>query len=171
MQLTSVTALFLALGVAVLLHVLGYGLISLIWSAATEFGEHLPSDPHRLAILPNPYEMMVGLALGTAKPTTLSIWIFLIITLAECVLAWQLFASEGLDLALEGIDVRSQGWVFQHVVRPSRHGYKPIAYVLTSPAQGEYGIGYEGVIADIRQATMVRSGRSASPSHSASSTI
>ena len=139
------------LGVAMLLHVLGFALVELAWSAALEIGSHVPSNNHLPKILPNPYDSMIALALGSAKPTAGTIFSFLIITLVECLFAWRLLASVGLDLIIDGVDVRSQGWVFQHIVRPARHGYKPIAYVLTGPAQGEYGLGYEGVIADIRQ--------------------
>lgn len=151
LQLTSVTALLITLGVAALLHVLGFALVRLAWSAAIEIGSHIPPTFHLFEILPNPYDMMIALALDNAKPTPETIFYFLIITFIECLLAWRLFASIGLDLITDDVDVRSQGWVFQHIVRPARHGYKPIAYVLTGPAQGEYGIGYEGVIADIRQ--------------------
>ena len=151
LQLTSVTALLITLGVAMILHVLGFALVALIWSAALELGQHLPLAWVQGSLTPNPYDMMVQLALGTTKPAAATIWLFLLIIVAQCLLAWRLFASEGLDLVMEDVDVRSQGWVFQHIVRPARRGYKPIAYVLTTPTQGEYGIGYEGVIADIRQ--------------------
>ena len=151
LQLTSVNALFLVLVVAAVLHFLGYGLTALAWSAAVELGGLLPPSAPPWPLLPNPYDTAVLTATGAARPTAESIATFLAVTLLECLLAWRLMASEGLDLVLEGFDVRSQGWVFQNIVRPARHGYKPIAFVLTAPPQGEYGIGYEGVIADVRQ--------------------
>jgi len=150
LQLTSVTALFLALSVAVILHILGYAVVSLIWASAAEIGFRSPAlilgD-----LITNPYDMALGLALGDAKPSAGTIEAFLIIILVESLLAWRILASEGLDVMGEATDIRAQGWVFQHVVRPSKHGYRPIAYILTLPAQGEYGLGYEGIIADIRQ--------------------
>lgn len=148
LQLTSVTALFVALGMALLMHVLGYGLVSLIWAALVELGEHVrPAGP----LIENPYEMALAISLGGKPASSGSIEAFLVLTLLECLLAWRLIASPGLDLVLDGFDVRSQGWVYQHVVRPLRHGYTPIAYVLTTTPSGEYGIGYEGIVADIRQ--------------------
>ncbi|WP_169474180.1 hypothetical protein [Novosphingobium sp. SG919] len=148
LQLTSVTALFVALGMALLMHVLGYGLVSLIWAALVELGEHVrPVGP----LIENPYEMALAISLGGKPASSGSIEAFLVLTLLECLLAWRLIASPGLDLVLDGFDVRSQGWVYQHVVRPLRHGYTPIAYVLTTTPSGEYGIGYEGIVADIRQ--------------------
>lgn len=148
LQLTSVSALFAALGIAIAMHVLGYGLVSLLWAAALELGTHMtPLGP----LIENPYEMALAVSLGTGKPTPGSVETFLIVTLFECLLAWRLIASPGLDLVMEDVDIRSQGWVFQHVVRPSRHGYTPVAYVMTTTPSGEYGIGYEGTVADIRQ--------------------
>ncbi len=148
LQLTSVSALFAALGVAIVMHVLGYGLISLLWGAALELGTIVkPVGP----LIDNPYEMAIAVSLGTGKPTSGSVESFLITILFECLLAWRLIASPGLDLAMEEVDIRSQGWVFQHIVRPLRHGFTPVAYVMTTTPSGEYGIGYEGTVADIRQ--------------------
>ena len=149
LQLTSVTALFAALGIAVMMHLLGWGMTSLIWGAAAELGTrlHWSFGP----LIQNPYDMAVGVAMSTAKPSTDSIAAFLIVTLFTCIFAARLITSEGLDIAFEPFDVRAQGWVFQHVVRPLRHGYKPIAYILTTTPHGEYGIGYQGIVADIRQ--------------------
>lgn len=151
LQLTSVNGLFVVLIVAAVLHFLGFALIGLGWSAAAELGNTLPASWPRWPLLPNPYDAAVLTATGVGRPTAEGILAFLLIILVECLLAARLMASEGLDLALESVDVRSQGWVFQNIVRPARHGYKPIAFVLTAPPQGEYGIGYEGVIADVRQ--------------------
>ena len=151
LQLTSVNGLFVVLTVAAVLHFLGFALTGLAWSAAVELGNILPASWPRWPLLPNPYDAAVVTATGGGRPTAEGILAFLLIILVECLLAARLMASEGLDLTLEGVDVRSQGWVFQNIVRPARHGYKPIAFVLTAPPQGEYGIGYEGVIADVRQ--------------------
>lgn len=148
LQLTSVNALFVAMAMAILMHVLGYGLVALLWSAAIELGLHIrPWGPP----IQNPYEMALAVSLGKGSPSSESVWTFLIVILLESMLAWRLIGSRGLDIALDAFDIRSQGWVFQHVVRPLRHGYTPIAYVLTTSTHGEYGIGYEGIVADIRQ--------------------
>lgn len=149
LQLTSVTALFAALGIALVLHLLGYALVSLGWAAAAQLGNRLE---HSLGpLIQNPYDMAVALALGPSKPSSSSIFAFALAVLFECVLAWRLVNSQDLDIVFDEFDVRSQGWVFQHVVRPLRHGYKPLAYILTNTPHGEYGIGYQGVVADIRQ--------------------
>lgn len=148
LQLTSVNALFVAMAMAILMHVVGYGLVALFWRAAIELGLHVrPWGPP----IQNPYEMALAVSLGKGSPSSESVWAFLIVILVESMLAWRLIVSRGLDIALDAFDIRSQGWVFQHVVRPLRHGYTPIAYVLTTSTHGEYGIGYEGIVADIRQ--------------------
>lgn len=149
LQLTSVSALFVALAMAILMHLIGYGLVSLYWAAALELGGYLKTPFGE--IIDNPYEMALAVSINAGKPSSEAVEAFLIITLLECLLAWRLVASRGLDIALDALDIRSQGWVFQHVVRPLRHGYTPIAYVLTTSPSGEYGIGYEGIVADIRQ--------------------
>lgn len=148
LQLTSVNALFVAMAMAILMHVAGYGLVALFWSAAIELGLYTrPWGPP----IQNPYEMALAVSLGNGSPSSESVWTFLIVILLESMLAWRLIISRGLDIALDAFDIRSQGWVFQHVVRPLRHGYTPIAYVLTTSTHVEYGIGYEGIVADIRQ--------------------
>ena len=150
LQLTSVTALFLVLGLTLVMHLLGYTLVTLIWAALPEIGSRLPASATS-PLIDNPYEAVLRMARSEEDIDPFSLAAFPMVSLFVTVLAWRLVASPGLDIVTANVDVRSQGWIFDHVVRPARHGYKPIAYVLTNPPQGEYGIGYEGVIADIRQ--------------------
>lgn len=152
LQLTSTTALFIVLCVALLMHLLGYGLVSLFWSAGLELGRTLPKTVPRYPLLMNPYDMAVSLATGgPQKPTALSIFVFVLVTAFESLVSWMLAANKGLDIVLDAIDVRSQGWAFEHIVRPARHGYKPVAFVLTNSTHGDYGIGYKGVVGEVRQ--------------------
>lgn len=150
LQLTSVAALFLALVVSFVMHLLGYALYQLGAAAAADVGAMLPTTL-RSPLHPNPYDSVLLLAQGRSTVSASTLGLFGLLIFLECYFVWNLVGSEGLDLGLEGGDLRGQGWVFQHVVRPARHGFTPIAYVLTLPVQGEYGIGYEGVVADIRQ--------------------
>ena len=150
-QLTSVTALFVAVVMSIVLHVGGYSLIEIMLRAAAELKMQFPGQVGKLTLPDNPYATAIGLALGRSSVSPLALDGFLLAVGIESVAAAAVIASEGLPLALDGVDLRSQGWVFQHIVRPVQHGFRPIAYVLTLPVQGEYGIGYEGVVADIRQ--------------------
>ncbi len=138
------------LGLTLLMHLLGYALITLIWAALPEVGSRFPAFGAS-PLIDNPYEAALAMALAQKDIDPIALAAFPMVTLIETILAWRLVASPGLDIVTANVDVRSQGWIFDHVVRPARHGYKPLAYVLTNPPQGEYGIGYEGVIADIRQ--------------------
>lgn len=142
----------MVLCMALVMHILGYGLVCLVWSSGLELGKTLPATIVRIPLLTNPYDMAVALATGSAdKPTALSVFVFIMTIAFESLTAWMLMASRGLDIVLDSADVRSQGWVFEHIVRPSRHGYKPLAFVLTNSIQGEYAIGYKGIVAEVRQ--------------------
>ena len=150
-QLTSITALFVAVVMSIVLHMVGYSLIEIILRAAAELKAQFPTQLHTLTLPDNPYATAIGLAVARPSVSPMALDGFLLTVGIESLAAAAIIASEGLALALDGVDLRSQGWVFQHIVRPAQHGFRPIAYVLTLPVQGEYGIGYEGVIADIRQ--------------------
>ncbi len=76
---------------------------------------------------------------------------FSLVLLAECIFAIRVAISPLLDLLLDGRDVRQQGWVYESVVRPRRNGYEPFAYVLTTPTNGAFGLGYRGLVVEIRQ--------------------
>lgn len=150
-QLTSITALFVTVFIALVMHFAGYAFVESVLRAAADLQSAAPPWWPRVAVPANPYEVAIGLALGRTTVSPLALEYFLLVMFLESILAGMIVASEGLGLALEGADLRSQGWVFQHIVRPTYHGFRPIAYVMTVPVQGEYGIGYEGVVADVRQ--------------------
>jgi hypothetical protein len=148
LPLTSVTALFLAIGVAAALHLVGFAVTHALWPAV----EHLlaPSWWVRPPLADNPYDALWRLV----RKDDASIQDLMVVAAAiaaECVLAAAIVASRGFYLLLDGADLRAQGWVHQNILRPKRNGYDPYAYVLTTPAQGDFGLGYEGMVADIRQ--------------------
>lgn len=150
-QLSSMTAIFVAILVAMVTHIIGYEVVDVALLAAGDAARLILEQPGSIDIPANPYDTAVRLALIGGAVPTLSLGGILLVIIAECFVVTAIVMSEGLDLVFDGADLRSQGWVFQHIVRPSRHGYLPVAYVLTLPVQGEHGIGYEGVVADIRQ--------------------
>jgi hypothetical protein len=150
-QLSSMTAIFVAILVAMVTHILGYELVDLVLLATSDAARLLLDQPRAFILPANPYDVAVKLALVGGAVPTLSLGGILVVIILECFVVTAVVMSDGLDLFFDDADLRSQGWVFQHIVRPSRHGYQPVAYVLTLPVQGEHGIGYEGVIADVRQ--------------------
>lgn len=152
LPLTSTTALFMVLMVSLAMHALGLSITSLLWSAATELGDHVPRA-FRRPLWPEPYAAALGLLGHPAGPalTIPGLSEMLAVIALETALAIAFVSSPGLDLLLDGIDVSGQGWTYRAVVRPVQHGYTPFAYVLTNPTQGTLGLGYQGVIADLRQ--------------------
>lgn len=152
LQLTSTTALFIVLVVSLLAHSLGLLLTNLIWSAAKDLGPRVPSAL-RAPLWPEPYEAAIGLLGHPAGPalTITGLCEMLAVIGLETALAMAFVASPGLDLALDGVDISGQGWTYRAVIRPAQHGYTPFAYVLTTTTQGGLGLGYQGVVADLRQ--------------------
>ncbi|MBM0684885.1 hypothetical protein H5P20_27885, partial [Klebsiella pneumoniae] len=53
----------------------------------------------------------------------------------------------------EGWDFGGHGWAYTHIIKPTQHGHRPIAYVLTDLQHDGLGVGYRGVVADIRQSS------------------
>jgi hypothetical protein len=104
------------------------------------------------ARFPLPYREVMKLSSGAGGAEALSYGLleFLGISLLASFGVWRVIGSRGLDLVLHDVDVRGQGWAFEHVVRPHMRGYTPIAFVLTSLTHGEYGIGYQGPISELR---------------------
>jgi hypothetical protein len=64
-----------------------------------------------------------------------------------------LMADDALDVATEGWDFGGHGWAYTHIIKPTQHGHRPIAYVLTDLQHDGLGVGYRGVVADIRQSS------------------
>jgi hypothetical protein len=151
LPLTSVTALFVVLGTSLLAHLLGYGLIEAMRGAGTELGAYA-APPFRTQLQPNPYDAIIRLAEADrgGKATPGDLLLFGYAVLGECLLAGALVASRGLSISMSGLDIGNQGWVFQNIVKPTRYGMKPIAYVLTVPIGGETGLGYRGVVVEAR---------------------
>lgn len=155
LPLTSGTALFMVLAGSALIHGMGLGLTTLLWNAALEVGACLPPSL-RHPIWPRPYDTALALlshpAAGAPPVLTSAGLLELLATLLfETVVAIAFISSDGLDLFLDGTDVSGQGWTYRAVIRPAKHGYTPFAYILTNPVQGTVGLGYQGVVADIRQ--------------------
>src|SRR3712207_4261522 len=81
LQLTSISALFIALAIALLMHLLGFALTSLAWSAARELGAAAPSAWPKLPLIANPYETAISLGLGRTGIDDISLLGFVLIVL------------------------------------------------------------------------------------------
>jgi hypothetical protein len=145
LPLTAVSALFIAISVSVLIHVIG----TLFGEIAVHVSDELQLEP----LLTAPYPAVIEAAFGGQAPGALAPAIieFLVVTLIECWAVVRIVLSPGLGLVLRDVDARNQGWAFEHVVRPHTYGYTPIAFVLTNMTHEEVGIGYQGPIVELRQ--------------------
>jgi len=160
LPLTAVSVLVIAIGGALVAHLVSYfvseaGLrlavlvgdgLQAALPALEQFlpGRHLPVAPA------NPFVTILSAAEG--KPVSVSDLTFVgLVIVGEMMVVTSIIAHDGFDLLLDGFDLANQGWVYQHVIRPSKNGYRPIAHVLTTTQLNGYGIGYRGLVADIRQ--------------------
>lgn len=152
LPLTSVIGLVVALTAAALAHFVGWALLEAGIVAGQEIGAAVPS----IVVGPspeNPYAVMARLAEG-AKDVPLDAIVGFVCTVGvECLFLGVLVNSRGLAIVASDIDISNQGWVFQQIVRPTRFGMKPIAYVLTQPTGSSTGLGYRGVIVEARQSS------------------
>lgn len=148
-SLTSLAAIVLVLSVSLVAHLLGWALSEL---AATAVREIATMDGAAAPPLDNPYELVVRLAEKRTTGEELNgIVLILAIVALEACLAFAVVWSRGLALAIGDFDFGNQGWVFQAIVKPTRYGSRPQAYVLTAPASGEPGLAYRGVVVEFRQ--------------------
>jgi len=156
--LTSVNGLFVVIGISAVLHLAGYWLAYWIWASIPAFSALMPGSP--LPIAAEPYQTLWQLVTGTGKgvggaavnqsPSIEAVAELGLAILLLCGLAVRVSSSRLLDVVLDGRDTRGLGWVYQNVIRPRRNGYEPFAYVMTMPAQGDFGLGYQGMVADSR---------------------
>lgn len=145
MPLTSIVALVLVVGTSLVSHFFGWAILELGLSA---FGELVKAGTRPT----NPYEVAARLAEGRANGSELpGIVAFICVVSFESVFAWAVVSSRGLSLAIKDFDAGNQGWVFQNIILPTRHGTKPIAFVLTNAQNGSAGLGYRGVVVEARQ--------------------
>lgn len=151
LSLTSTSALFTLLAVSLALHAVGLVVTAVVWSAATDLGQRLPASLTS-PLLPQPYTVALDALAHPGVPIPLSGLVEMLAVIgALSAFAAFLTTNSGLDVLLDGVDVAGQGWVYRAIVRPAQQGYTPFAYVLTTPVQGSLGLGYQGVIVDIRQ--------------------
>ncbi len=150
LPVTSTLGLVVVLGVSMLAHLLGWALFDLGVNVAREFQGRWPGLTKLWGLATNPYEAAVRLAEG-GKASLGEIVGFLATVGAEAGLAVAIVMSRGFVLVVGGVDLGNQGWLFQKIILPIRHGLQPVAYVLTVPQSDGTGLGYRGVIVEARQ--------------------
>jgi hypothetical protein len=160
LPLTAVSVLVIAIGGSLVSHLVAYFFAEAglrlavlvgdgLQAALPALGQFLPGH-HLPVVQANPFVTILSAAEG--KPVSVADLTFVgIVIVAEMMVVTSIIAHDGFDLLLDGFDLANQGWVYQHVIRPSKNGYRPIAHVLTTTQLNGYGIGYRGLVADIRQ--------------------
>lgn len=148
MPLTSISALAALLCISLITHILAFALSELGWRAAIELGNQFP-EAVLGPVIASPYETALALA-RKVTTTAANFSVFVGVIVIQCCAVAIFITDRGLDIALDGTDLRSQGWLYHSVVRPVRHGYQPVAYVLTLPVHEDRGLGYRGVVDDVR---------------------
>jgi len=160
LPLTAVSVLVIAIGGALISHLVAYFVAEAglrlavlvgdgLQAALPALGEFLPGH-HLPAVPANPFFTILTAAEGK-QVSVGDLTLVGIVVVLEMLVVTSIIAHDGFDLLLDGFDLANQGWVYQHVIRPSKNGYRPIAHVLTTTQLGGYGVGYRGLVADIRQ--------------------
>ncbi len=150
LPITSTLGLVVVLSVSMLAHLLGWALFELGIGVARELQGRWPPLSRSWGVTTNPYEAAVQLAEG-GKAGLGEIVGFLATVAAEAGLAVAIVMSRGFVLVAGGADLGNQGWLFQKIILPIRHGLQPVAYVLTVAQSDGTGLGYRGVIVEARQ--------------------
>jgi len=150
LPITSTLGLVVVLGVSLLAHLLGWALSVLGIGVAQDLRGLWPPLTKIYGLTVNPYDAIVRLAEGEKAGLT-DIVLFLLTVGFEAFVAVAIVMSRGFSLVVGGIDLGNQGWLFQKVIVPIRHGLQPVAYVLTVAQSDGTGLGYRGVIVEARQ--------------------
>lgn len=153
LPVNALSVLTIGVALALVAHLSTGLLISLIQVLCTELGRLWVPKGITLYPAVNPIEMMLVLAQGGERAANLStaeVVLGLSGPLLSTVLLLIVMNDDGMDMATEGWDFGGHGWAYTYIVQPAQHGYRPIVYVLTDLQHDGLGVGYRGIIDDIR---------------------
>ncbi|HEX7855065.1 MAG TPA: hypothetical protein VF503_15355 [Sphingobium sp.] len=155
LPITAVSVLAISIMISMLAHLAAWYVFFAARISGLAIGEGLallhPGLERALPqVIANPVETIVQLAHGaTLMPQDVAL--VAVTLLLEIVFVGAIIGDEGFDLLLEGVDLNNQGWVYNYIIRPAQNDYRPLAYVVTTLQKDGLGIGFKGVVADIRQ--------------------
>lgn len=158
LAITAVSVLTISIAVSMMVHLLAWYFFFACQKLLITIGSAIAGASPRLAMalpgsIENPIETIARLAHGTSgitvEPTAAAAVVLTL--LLEIAFVSAVLSDEGFDLLFEGVDLGNQGWVYTHLVRPARNDYRPIAYVVTTLQKDGLGIGFRGMVEDIRQ--------------------
>lgn len=153
LPITAVSVLAISICVSMMAHLTMWYVFFAGRLFAVRVGDGLTYLAPDLALPPplaNPIETIVQLTHGAATSSG-EVALVAVTILLEIAFVAAVVADDGFDLMLEGMDLNNQGWVYTYIIRPAQNDYRPLAYVLTTLQKDNLGIGFRGVVADIRQ--------------------
>lgn len=154
LPINAVSVLAIGVGVSLAAHLMTALSISFVQTLLTEAGRLIPAEYRYPAI--NPVAMMMVIAQGGTRAAALSpteLVLGISAPLISTLFMLGVMADDAIDVAAEGWDFGGHGWAYTHIIKPAQHGHRPIAYVLTELQHEGLGVGYRGVVADIRQSS------------------
>lgn len=153
LPITAVSVLIISVSVSMLAHLAAWCVFFTVHLAFTKIGASITNCVPGLTLLPslnNPIETMVKLA-QSGKFEAIDLLAITVTLILEIAFIGAIIIDDGFDLMLEGVDLGNQGWVYTYIIRPAQNDYRPLAYVLTTLNKDGLGLGFRGVVADIRQ--------------------
>lgn len=153
LPITAVSVLAISICVSMVAHLAAWYAFFAGRLLCLAAGAGLASFAPKLALPPpiaNPIETILRLTQGVPI-NSFDVALIPLVILVEIAFVAAVVADDGFDLMLEGIDLNNQGWVYTYIIRPAQNDYRPLAYVLTTLQRDGLGIGFRGVVADIRQ--------------------
>lgn len=147
----------MAIGVAVSLaaHMIVGGVIHILQTLLIDLSAHLPTFVPRYTAV-NPVVALAVIVQGGEAAKTMGAYQLSMGFLSPLLSTFAVIGfmnDDAIDVATEGWDFGGHGWAYSHITRPSQHGHRPIAFVLTELQHEGLGVGYRGVVADIRQSS------------------
>ena len=155
LPITAMSVLTIATAMTLFINVMTWCFFVSFQAFAENLQPILPCTRYPNLCLPllNPTELLAafiqnGANATPAEPMHLAYIAGMI--LAQTVFTVSMISNEGFDLAFADLDLSRLGWAHEFVWMPSKHGYLPIASVLTSIEHDGLAVGYRGLVNDLR---------------------
>ena len=153
--ITAMSVLTLVTFLTIAINLLTWSFFLAFQGFAENLQPSLPCEtfPDVCRPLLNPVELLAGLIQhgSDAPPTPPEYLLYIgIMIMLQTIFAMSMVMNEGIDLLLADIDLIQLGWTHTYIWLPSKNGYFPIASVITSIQHNGMGVGYRGLISDIR---------------------
>lgn len=155
LPITAMSVLTVATAMTLFVNILTWLFFTSFQAFAEQLQPILPCTLYPDLCLPllNPTELLTAfIQRGADAPPVEPMHLAYIagIIIAQMIFTTSFLANEGFDLAFADLDLSRLGWAHEFVWLPSKHGYLPIASVLTSIEHNGLAVGYRGLVNDLR---------------------